>query len=50
VIGVEKYQDIGVGGFRTIKYHMGQIIAQLHLRKRAEVIAWATRRGLVHSE
>jgi len=32
---------------RTVKYHMGQILNQLHLRKRAEVIAWATRRGLV---
>jgi len=35
---------------RTIKYHMGQIMKQLHLRNRAEVIAWATRMGLAHSE
>ena len=35
---------------RTIKYHMGQIMQLLHLRNRAEVIAGATRMGLVHRE
>jgi len=35
---------------RTIKYHMRQIMNQLHLRSRAEVIAWATHQGLTHSE
>jgi len=35
---------------RTIKYHMGQIMEQIHLCNRAEVIVWATRMGLAHSE
>jgi len=32
---------------RTVKYHMGEIVQRLHLRNRAEVVAWATRSGLV---
>lgn len=46
------YKEVGEAlclSERTIKYHMGQIMEQLHLRNRAEVIAWATRQGLVHS-
>jgi two-component system NarL family response regulator len=32
---------------RTIKYHMGEIIARLHLDNRAQVIEYARRSGLV---
>jgi DNA-binding NarL/FixJ family response regulator len=32
---------------RTIKYHMGEIIARLHLENRAQVIEYARRSGLV---
>ena len=32
---------------RTIKYHMGEIIARLHLENRAQVIEYARRTGLV---
>ena len=31
---------------RTIKYHMGEIVQQLHLRNRAEVLAYARSRGI----
>lgn len=31
---------------RTVKYHMGEIIKRLHLRNRAQVIAFAARTGL----
>ncbi len=34
---------------RTIKYHMGELIARLHLQNRAEVVAYARRTGLVRS-
>lgn len=30
----------------TIRYHMGQILERLHLKNRAQVIAYATRHGL----
>jgi DNA-binding NarL/FixJ family response regulator len=32
---------------RTIKYHMGEILRRLHVRNRAEVIAYSIRTGLV---
>jgi DNA-binding NarL/FixJ family response regulator len=32
---------------RTIKYHMGEILKRLHLKNRAQLIAYATRKGLV---
>ena len=32
---------------RTIKYHMGRIIEQLHLENRAQVIAYAVQMGLI---
>ncbi len=32
----------------TIRYHMGQILERLHLKNRAQVIAYATRHGLAH--
>ena len=31
---------------RTVKYHMGRIIELLHLKNRAQVIAYASRSGL----
>jgi two-component system NarL family response regulator len=31
---------------RTIKYHMAEILERLHLDNRAQVIAFAVRRGL----
>ena len=34
---------------RTIKYHMGEIIAQLRLKSRAQAVAWARRAGLAVS-
>lgn len=35
---------------RTVKYHMREILQKLHLRNRAQVIAYAVRKGLVESE
>lgn len=32
---------------RTVKYHMGRIIEQLHLQNRAQVIAYAARLGII---
>jgi DNA-binding NarL/FixJ family response regulator len=32
---------------RTVKYHMGEIVRQLHLQNRAEVLAYARRRGII---
>ena len=32
---------------RTIKYHMGEIVARLHLENRAQVVEYAKRTGLV---
>jgi DNA-binding NarL/FixJ family response regulator len=34
---------------RTIKYHMGEIIGQLHLENRAEALAYARSTGLLRS-
>jgi two-component system NarL family response regulator len=33
----------------TVRYHMGQILERLHLRNRAQVIAYAARHGLAYS-
>ncbi|MCU0487237.1 MAG: response regulator transcription factor [Anaerolineales bacterium] len=44
------YKEVGAKLFlteRTIKYHMGEIIARLHLENRAAVIEYARRSGLV---
>jgi len=30
----------------TVRYHMGQILDRLHLKNRAQVIAYAARHGL----
>ena len=32
---------------RTIKYHMGEIVQQLHLHNRTEVLAYARRHGII---
>lgn len=32
---------------RTVRYHMGEILARLHLQNRAQVIAYAARHGLI---
>jgi DNA-binding NarL/FixJ family response regulator len=34
---------------RTIKYHMGEIVARLHLENRAEALEYARRTGLLRS-
>lgn len=43
------YKEVGARLFlseRTIKYHMGEIIARLHMENRAQVIEYARRAGL----
>lgn len=42
-------ETIGIAE-RTVKYHMGQILDCLHLENRAQVIAYAARRGLNRPE
>lgn len=32
---------------RTVKYHMGEIVARLHLASRAQATAYARRSGMV---
>jgi two-component system NarL family response regulator len=47
------YKQVGEKLFLTesaIKYHMGEILARLHLQNRAQVIAYAARAGLVRDE
>jgi DNA-binding NarL/FixJ family response regulator len=39
-------QTIGIAE-RTVKYHMAEILEQLHLRNRAQVIAFAAQMGLL---
>lgn len=34
---------------RTVKYHMGRILELLHLKNRAQLIAYAARKGLVEN-
>lgn len=44
------YKEVGAKLFlseRTIKYHMGEIVARLHVENRAEAIEFARRTGLV---
>lgn len=44
------YKEVGAKLFlseRTIKYHMGEIIARLHVDNRAEAIEYARRAGMV---
>jgi len=35
---------------RTVEYHMGEILNRLHLQNRAQVIAYATRTGLIEHD
>ena len=44
------YKEVGIElhlSARTIKYHMGEIVARLHLENRAQVIQYARRTGLL---
>ena len=44
------YKEVGAKlclAERTVKYHMGEIIARLHLENRAQVVDYAKRTGLV---
>jgi DNA-binding NarL/FixJ family response regulator len=44
------YKEVGAKlclSERTVKYHMGEIIARLHLENRAQVIEYAKRAGLI---
>ncbi len=44
------YKEAGAALYlseRTIKYHMGEIIARLHLENRAQVIEYARKSGMV---
>ncbi len=46
------YKEVGAALFvteQTIKYHMGEILARLHLQSRREAIAYARRTGLMES-
>lgn len=46
------YKEVGAALFiseRTVKYHMKQILDQLHLRNRAQVIAFAARTNLTRN-
>jgi two-component system NarL family response regulator len=43
------YKQIGITlclSERTVKYHMGEVLTRLHLKSRAEAIAYAARMGL----
>ena len=45
------YKEVGNALFiseRTVKYHMKQILDQLHLNNRTEVIAYATKMRLAN--
>jgi DNA-binding NarL/FixJ family response regulator len=42
------YKEVGLKLFlteRTVKYHMGEILKRLHLKSRAEVLAYTRRKG-----
>ena len=44
------YKEVGAKlglSERTVKYHMGEIVARLHLENRAQVIEYARRAGMV---
>jgi two-component system NarL family response regulator len=46
------YKEVGARlclSERTVKYHMGEIVARLHLENRAQVVEYARRSGLVKS-
>ena len=45
------YREVGAAlhvSENTVKYHMGEILQRLHLKNRAQVVAYAVRTGLVH--
>jgi two-component system NarL family response regulator len=46
----QTYRQMGEAlciGESAVKYHMGEILTRLHLKNRAQVIAYATQIGLV---
>jgi len=48
-----KYKEVGAAlclSESTIKYHMGEILERLHLRNRAQAIAYAARSGLAEGD
>lgn len=50
VAGITSNRELGARLFiseNTVKYHLRNILAKLHLENRAQVIAWAVRNGLV---
>ena len=53
VAGGMSYKEVGAQlnlSPRTIKYHMAEIMTRLHLEHRAQVLAYAGRIGLAHSD
>jgi two-component system NarL family response regulator len=53
VAGGMSYKEVGAQlnlSPRTIKYHMAEIMNRLHLEHRAQVLAYAGRIGLAHSD
>lgn len=49
VAGITSNRELGARLFiseNTVKYHLRNILAKLHLENRAQVIAWAVRNGL----
>jgi DNA-binding NarL/FixJ family response regulator len=48
-----KYKEVGAAlclSESTIKYHMGEILERLHLKNRAQAIAYAARSGLAEGD
>lgn len=49
IAGITSNRELGARLFiseNTVKYHLRNILAKLHLENRAQVIAWAVRNGL----
>ena len=49
----QSYKQVGAAlnlSEHTVKYHVGEILERLHLKNRAEVVAYALRRGLAREK
>lgn len=49
----QTYKEVGAAMYiseNTVKYHMGEIVARLHLKNRAQAVAYALRSGLVSAQ